>query len=73
MSIIQLEIDEGLVQSVGLQSVKEFMERQLNLLRVRYLGEKIAVAIRESGMNHQREVEEARQEAWAEYKAKYLK
>ena len=45
------------------------MERQLTLLRVQYLGEKIAAAIQQAGINHQQEVKEARQEAWQEYKA----
>jgi dTDP-4-amino-4,6-dideoxygalactose transaminase len=48
------------------------MERQLTLLRVQYLGEKIAAAIQQAGINHQQEVKEARQEAWQEYKAKYF-
>jgi hypothetical protein len=48
MSLIQLEIDDTLIQAIGLQAVKTFMERQLTLLRVQYLGEKIAAAIQTS-------------------------
>lgn len=72
MGLIQLEIDDTLVQAIGLQAVKTFMERQLTLLRVQYLGEKIAAAIQRAGMNHQQEVKEAREEAWQEYKDKYF-
>ena len=72
MSQIQLEIDDTLIQAIGLQAVKTFMERQLTLLRVQYLGEKIAAAIQQAGINHQQEVKESRQEAWKEYKTKYL-
>jgi hypothetical protein len=72
MGLIQLEIDDTLVQAIGLQAVKTFMERQLTLLRVQYLGEKIAAAIQQAGINHQQEVKEARQEAWQEYKDKYF-
>lgn len=61
-----------LVQAIGLQAVKTFMERQLTLLRVQYLGEKIAAAIQQVGINHQQEVKEAREEAWQEYKGKYF-
>ena len=64
MSLIQLEIDDTLIQAIGLQAVKTFMERQLTLLRVQYLGEKIAAAIQQAGINHHQEVKEARQEAW---------
>jgi hypothetical protein len=73
MSVIQLEIDETLIQAVGLQTVKTFMERQLSLLKVKYLGEKISAAIHQAGIDHPQEVEAARQEAWQEYKATYLK
>ena len=72
MGLIQLEIDDTLVQAIGLQAVKTFMERQLTLLRVQYLGEKITVAIQQAGINHQQEVKEARQEAWQDYKDKYF-
>jgi hypothetical protein len=73
MTVIQLEIDEGLIQALGAEAVKEFMERQLSMLRLEHLGGKIADAIRQAGLEHQVEVEEARQEAWQEYKGKYLK
>ena len=48
------------------------VERQLSLLRVRYLGEQITQAIEQAGFNHEKEVEEARQEAWQEYKTTHL-
>jgi len=72
MSVIQLEIDETLVQTIGLQAIGAFMERQLSFLRVQYLGDNIAHTIEQSGFEHAKEVEEARQEAWKEYKVKYL-
>lgn len=72
MSVIQLDIDERLVQAVGIQAIQAFLERQLSLLRVRYLGEKISRAIEQAGFHHDKEVEEARQEAWQEYTTKYL-
>ena len=73
MAVIQLEIDEGLIQAVGMQAVKKSIERQLALLKLEYLGGKISEAIRQSGFDHEKEVEEAREEAWQEYKEKHLK
>jgi len=72
MSVIQLDIDDTLVKTIGLQAIKTFMERQLSFLRVQYLGEKFAQAIQQSGFEHAKEVEEARQEAWEEYKTKHM-
>ncbi len=72
MSVIQLEIEDTLLQQAGTKMVKAFMERQLSLLRLQYQGEHIAHEIQQSEFDHQHEVEEARQEAWEEYKAKHL-
>jgi len=72
MNVIQLDIEEILVQTIGLQAIEAFMERQLSFLRVQYLGNQITQAIEQSNFEHDKEVEEARQEAWKEYKTKYL-
>ena len=73
MAVIQVEIDDALAQAVGIRAVEDFIARQLSVLRLRHLGEKISEAIRESGIDHDAEVNAARQEAWREYKEKHLK
>jgi hypothetical protein len=72
MSTIQLEIEDALLQQIGDRTVRTFIERQLSLLRFQYLGEKIAKEIQQSGINHKKELSEAREEAWDEYKGKIL-
>ena len=72
MSVIQLDIEDTLVQTIGLQAIQAFMERQLSFLRVRYLGKKITQAIEQAEFDHDKELEEARQEAWQEYKTTHL-
>lgn len=72
MSTIQLEIEDALLQQLGDRTVRTFIERQLSLLRFQYLGEKIAKKIQQSGINHEKELAEAREEAWDEYKGKVL-
>ena len=73
MTIIQLEVEDRLIEVFGVKTVKNFMEKQLAALRLQYLGEKIAEHIRQSGADHNKELAEARQEAWQEYKEKHLK
>ena len=73
MPVIQLEIDDMLVEKIGTKTVNDFMESQLSLLKLRYLGEKITEAIQKSGIDHKKELEEARKGAWQEYKEKHLK
>lgn len=72
MTALQFEIEDQLIQTVGLKTVKEFLERQLALLRLTYLGDVISQTIRESGIDYQEEIEQARQEAWQEYKTTHL-
>ena len=72
MAVIQLDIDESLLQAVGAQEVRAFMERQLALLRLKYLGGRVAAAIEQSGVDQAVEVERAREEAWQELKVKVL-
>ncbi|GAK48831.1 hypothetical protein U14_00042 [Candidatus Moduliflexus flocculans] len=69
MIALQFEIEDQLIQTVGLKTVKEFLERQLALLRLTYLGDMISQTIRESGIDYQEEIEQARQEAWQAYKS----
>ncbi len=69
MSLVQLEVDDMLIQAIGLQTVQDFFERQLAMLRLKYLSDEIVSAIRQAGMDHFAEVEAARKEAWLEAKA----
>jgi len=73
MSVIQLDIDDALIQSVGATAMKTFIEQQVAILRLQYQGEHIAHTIHEAGIDHDQEVSEARQEAWDEYKATHLR
>ncbi len=73
MSVIQLDIDDALIRSVGAEAMKAFIEQQVAILRLKYQGERLARTMHESGVDHSKEVSEARQEAWDEYKAAYLR
>lgn len=73
MTTIQLEIDEKLLHEVGKQNVKEFLESQLSVLRLKYLGNLISDKIKHSNFVHEVELEKARLEAWNEYKEKYIR
>lgn len=72
MTALQFEIEDQLIRTIGLKTVKEYVERQLALLRLTYLGEAISQTIQESGINHQDELAQARQDAWQEYKTNHL-
>jgi len=73
MTIIQFDIEDKLIQEVGIRTVKDFVENQLSILRLLSSGKQITKIIEESGIIHTEVIEESRQEAWQEYKDKYLK
>lgn len=73
MTIIKVEVDDQLIKEVGVKTINDFMKSQLDCLKLKYLGERIKDVIQESGIDHNKEVEEARNEAWQEYKQSHLK
>ena len=59
MSVIQINIDESLINSVGTKAMKTFIEQQIDILRLQYQGEHIARTINVMGIDHDKEVSEA--------------
>ncbi|MBF0210028.1 MAG: hypothetical protein HQK64_02485 [Desulfamplus sp.] len=72
MSVIQVDIDDQLVQTIGLKAIKEFMDNKIAALKIELLGDSISEIVALSEFDHSKEVEIARQEAWEEYKQKYI-
>ena len=73
MTVIKVDVDDQLIQEFGLKTVNDFMRKQIEHLRVRYLGKKVKEAIEESGIDHGEIVEKARNEAWQEFRQTHLK
>lgn len=67
-STLQLNIPNDLVQMFGLSALQTYMQKRLELLKMQLLADRIGKGISESGMNWEQELENARQEAWNDYK-----
>lgn len=72
MAVLEFEIEDQLVENMGLQHIKDFLNRQIAFLKAAKLGEKISQVIQHSGFDHDKEVQAAREEAWQEYKTRCL-
>ncbi len=70
--VISFEIDDEIAKTIGLNSIKAYIEKQLSLLKLEYLSEEIGKSIKESGTNLEEEMEKVREEVWQENKDKYL-
>ena len=65
---MQLDISEDLVQLMGMSALQTYMQKRLELLKIQLHADKLGLAILQSGMNWEQEMENARQQAWNEYK-----
>jgi hypothetical protein len=70
MTTIQIEIKDSLAQSLGLKAIQEHFRRELELLEIELLAQKLNKSITTSGIEWDTELENARSEAYAEYKNK---
>lgn len=72
MTTIQLEVNDEVVKKYGIETLVQRLQQQLELERLKILAEEIQDAIQTAGLNNDELFEEAREQAWKEYKQKYL-
>ncbi len=64
MTTVQVPVSDDLIQKIGQRAVEDFLQKQLQILRVQSLADGLGKAIDESGVDWDTELETARQEAW---------
>jgi hypothetical protein len=70
---ITLDIKETVVKDFGLFQIQSFFEKQLQLLELQLLANKITDKLKQSNdTNWEFELENSREEAWLEYKSSFL-
>ncbi len=72
MITIHIDIKEDIIQKAGKNAIKEYLQKQVNLLQLRILGDEISTAMDESKFDMEQELKTAQKEAWEEYKSQYL-
>jgi len=70
---MDIKIRQQLIKRFGLGVIKNLTEEELEYLYYKNLGEVVYKAIDISGIDNDKELEEARQKAWNEYKTEFLK
>lgn len=71
MATIQLQIQDDLIQQLGLGAVKQLLEEELSYQRFKLLENRIQTAMHEViAVNWPQEFEDARQQAYEEYQRK---
>jgi len=71
MATIQLEIQDDLIQQLGLGAVKQLLEDELRYQRFKSLENRIQTAMHEAvDVNWEQEFETAREQAYEEYRQK---
>ena len=70
---IQLKINDTLLADLGTLYVKQFLEKQLQLLELQLSANKVNKAMQDQkDVNWEKEFDKARKEAWNEYENKFL-
>jgi len=64
---LQLDLNEELVQLMGINALEIYLQKRLELLKMQLLADKIGLAIRQSEVDWEQEMENARQQTWDEY------
>jgi hypothetical protein len=72
MITIQIDVSEDIIQKLGKEAIKNYMHKQMNLLKLSVLGDEIRTAMEESNFDWEQELQLVKQESWEEYKSQYL-
>ncbi|MCU0392071.1 MAG: hypothetical protein MUE81_13205 [Thermoflexibacter sp.] len=70
---LSIKVKDDLVQTFGAIYIQAYLQKQIQLLELQILAEKLSTSIQEeTDTNWEAEFEQARQEAWEEYKVKFI-
>ncbi len=72
MQTIELQVKDEIFYSVGLQSIKERLQKELEYLYYEFLGITIQKKILESGIDNDLELESARELNWQKIRSEFL-
>jgi len=72
MQTIELQVKDEIFYSVGLQSIKERLQNELEYLYYEFLAHNIQQKIVESGIDNDLELEKARELNWLKIKNEFL-
>jgi len=70
---ITVKIKDSLITDLGVQHIKNFLQKQLQLYELQLSADKITGYIQqEENVNWEEELEKVREDAWQEYKTKFF-
>ncbi len=69
---ISIQVKDSLLHEFGVLHVREFLQRQMQLFELQLLANNITKHLQSEQINWSAEFEQGRQDAWAEYKQKFL-
>ena len=73
MQTIQIQIQDKILQKIGIIAIKDRLQKEIEYLYYEDIAESINKSLFESGINNEKELELARQKSWEQYKNDFLK
>lgn len=69
---LSIKVKDDLLQNFGIIYIQTYLQKQIQLLELQFLADKLSATLQEStDTDWEAEFEQARQEAWEEYKVKF--
>jgi hypothetical protein len=68
---IELDINDDLIKHFGIKAIKDYIEKELKLIRLQELSDEIGQTLIDKGITEEewtQELDKAKKEAWEEYK-----
>ena len=72
MITIEVEVSPTIVNKVGMEALKQRLQRTIELEELALLAQELDLKMKAAGVDFKSLTEQAREEAWEEYKATHL-
>lgn len=72
MAILEINVKDEIIKEFGDQFTKDFLEKQLEILRLENIMSQMGTKIKDSKINYEEELEKVRNEAWKIHKKDFL-
>ena len=72
MRTISIQVDDKLINDVGMQTFQDYLKEQVEMLKFKMIYNSIAQSVKQSEIDLEKDLTEAKEKAWQRYKKEYL-
>jgi len=72
MRTISIQVDDKLINDAGMQTVQDYLKEQIEMFKFQMIYNSIAQSVKQSEIDLEKDLMEAKEKAWQRYKKEYL-